>query len=364
MVVVGVMVVINKVSGPSSEEVKIGVVLPLTGTSADNGENMKRGLDLALKEINDNSRTEHKVKLIYENSEYKSDKAVAAANKLISLDGVKFIIGDYGSSQTLAIAPIAEKSRVILITPSSQADGITEAGDYVFRTSTSAKQEAKLFSQYVFDKIGNTELGILALNTDYGVSYIKEYSSNLQSLGGAVGLVQKYETTDNDFRQFLLKFKEVATKDILLIGNRKSNGLILKTAKELKMPFTFFGTSPTEGEELIKVAGAAADGLIYPYPFDDSATSSAVLAYQEKYQAAYDGKKGEMISSSSYDALKILSQCFESVGSNVEAVKKCLYDTKNYDGASGLITFDSNGDVSKPFILKVVKDGQFVKLEQ
>lgn len=344
-------------------EVKVGVILPLTGTSADNGENMRRGLELAVEEINSNTKTNHPITLIYENSEYKSDKSVAAINKLISLDKTKFIIGEYGSSQTLSITPIAEQNKVILITPASQADKISQAGDYIFRTQISADQEAKIFSEYLYKKIGQEKIGILALNSDYGISYIDDFSKHFADLGGSVGLVQKYEAQDINFRTLLLKTKEAGDKNLLLIANRKTAGIILKTAKELNLPLIFFATSVVEGDELIKIAGPAAEGLIYPYPFDADFDSKSVSDYQEKYKSKFSSGS-EMISANSYDTLKILSWCLEKVGAEVEAVKQCLYNTQNYGGASGTISFDKNGDVTKNLFIKTVKNGQFVKLEE
>jgi len=365
LVVIGILIVAGRqFSSPvNTGQIKVGVLLPLTGTSADNGENMKRGLDIAAKEINDDPNTKYPIQLIYEDSQYKSDVAVSAATKLISLDKVKFIVGDYGSSQTIAVAPIAEKNKVILISPTSQTDKITTVGDYIFRTQISAKQEAEFFSKYLFNKIGNGKIDILAMNVDYGVSYIDAYVTFMKGLGGNTGLSQKYEANESDFRQVLLKIKDDGAKYVILVGTRKSNGLILKTAQELNISLTFFATSPTEGEELLTVAGSSAEGLIYPYPFDETSTSTSQLAYQEKYQVLY-GTKSEMVSANSYDALKVLSRCFEIVGIDNEKVKNCLYDTKDYHGASGTLTFDQNGDVSKPFIIKTVKDGKFVVLEQ
>ena len=111
------------------------------------------------------------------------------------------------------------------------------------------------------------------------------------------------------------------------------------------------------------MAGPLADGLLYPYPFDDESDISSQKSFQDKYIEEY-GEKSEMLSANGFDSLMLLSSCFEKVGNNVEKVKSCLYSIKNYQGASGVLSFDENGDVSKPFILKTVKNGQFVKYEE
>lgn len=345
------------------EPIKIGIIMPFTGNSAESGENARRGLLIAKDDINNSTATKYKIDLIFEDSQYKSDISVAAAQKLITVDGVKYIIGDHGSSQTLALAPIVEQNKVVLISPSSQADNITNAGDYVFRTQINTKQESKYFADYLINKIGKEKIDILTLNTDYGISYIDDFSKDIKELGGSVGLVQKYDSDESDFKTYLLKIKNGKSGYVLLIGTRKSNGLILNQAGEIKLNTKFFASSATEDRVLIQTAGVKAEGLIYPYPFDNNSTSTKQVSYQDKYYNQYK-EKSEMISANSYDALRILSDCFEKVGIDVEKVKNCLYDIKNYSGASGILTFDKNGDVSKPFIIKTVKNSQFVKLEQ
>ncbi len=344
------------------EIIKVGVILPLTEASADAAEYVKNGIDIAVEEINNNSDKKYKISLIIEDSQYKGEKAASAAQKLINIDNVNYIIGAYGSSQTLAVAPIAEANKVILISPGSQSGKITTAGDYIFRTQINTTQDAEFFAKTVFEKVGNEKLSILSINTDYGVSYINNFSEVYTKLGGNIGFVEKMDVKNTDFRTSLLKIKEENTKGVLLLGNRQFNGLVLKQAAELGLNLSFFASSVTEGRELIEVAGEAAEGLIYPYPFDAESSVKSQQSFQSKYQDKY-GQKSEMLSANGYDTLMLLSHCFEKIGDDVEGVKSCIYSVENYQGASGILSFDESGDVSKPFILKTVKDGEFVKYE-
>jgi len=363
VVVGGIWYGVSKNQTPAEKSpIKVGVILPLTGTSADAAEYAKKGLSLALKEINSDN-TKNKIELVFEDSQYKNDAAVTAVNKLISFDGVKYIIGDYGSSQTLAIAPIAEQNKIILITPTSQASGITKAGDYVFRTQINTADEAKYFADFLVGKIGSDRLSIIAINTDYGADYINDFSTAFKEKGGNLGIIQKIESTASDFRTEILKSQNDNAKHILLITNRKIGGQIIKQASELKTQFNFFATSPIEGNELIQIAGAAADGLIYPYPFNSNSADDYQQQFQNKYANEYGGIKAEMVAANAYDTLMILNKCFNNVGIDTESVKNCLYNTQNYSGASGLISFDKNGDVQKPLIIKAIKNGQFTEVK-
>ena len=133
------------------ETVKIGSVLPLTGPSSDLGQYTREGLLLGLEEINANPALKYNYELIFEDSTYNPTVGVTAINKLISIDGVKYVIGAQGSSVTLAIAPVAERNKVILITPSSQSDKISQAGDFIFRTQVNTAQDARFVSNYLIE---------------------------------------------------------------------------------------------------------------------------------------------------------------------------------------------------------------------
>ena len=362
LAIIGILVLMGNSSTPQSDKaVKIGVVAPLTGSNAEAGMFFKNGLTLAEEEINKNSKV--KVSLIYEDSQYKPEVSVTAIKKLVEVNKVNYVIGESGSSQTLAMAPIAEKNKVVLITPVSQASKLTDAGDYIFRTQINVSQEVNFFAPKLFQILGKDKVDIMALNTDYGIDFVDKFSLAYENLGGNLGVKEKFKNEDTDFRTILTKIKNDKPAAILIVGTRKLDGLIMKQAKDLSISARFFASSPIESKEFIETAGLAAEGVIYPYPFDDTSIDSTQKAFQEIYKSKYE-VKSEMIAANSYDALMLLSICLDKVGNNSELVKNCLYSIKDYQGASGQLTFDSSGDVTKHFILKAVKNGQFIKLEE
>ena len=116
----------------------VGVAFPLSGTYKGHGENMKKGVELAVEEINGSSLlggTE--LRLVFKDTEGTPDGAVSAFRKLIDEDAVRAIIGPWSSSSTKETAPVANESKVVAISPTSSAspDGITAPGDFIFRAS-------------------------------------------------------------------------------------------------------------------------------------------------------------------------------------------------------------------------------------
>lgn len=110
------------------EEIKIGAILPLTGDGAKYGEEAKNGIELALEELKDS-----KIKVFYEDDQGTSSGAVNAFNKLVASVKAPVIIGPMYSSTALAVAPLAEKNKVVILSPSASSPELTKAGDYFFR---------------------------------------------------------------------------------------------------------------------------------------------------------------------------------------------------------------------------------------
>ncbi|MDI6721207.1 MAG: ABC transporter substrate-binding protein [Candidatus Aenigmarchaeota archaeon] len=121
------------------------------------------------------------------------------------------------------------------------------------------------------------------------------------------------------------------------------------------------GPVTMESPELIAQAGSSAEGIIYSaFKFDINDPS--VMAFQEKYKARYNKTLG-FRTAVSYDATIIIASLLKKCGEDVECVKKGLYETKDYSGMSGLTSFDENGDVIKPLVIKTVRNGEFVEYE-
>lgn len=363
-VIVVIVVLIIIFGGEKKKEgvIRVGILEPLTGIRAEAGKYYQKGLDLALPEINNDSGKKYQLELIYEDTQYDPKVGLTAFNKLKEFDNVKYVIGAHGSSVALTVAKVAEESKIILITAGSQSSAISEAGDYIFRTQINTAQEAPFLAKFLKQVAGDRPIHVLGLNTDYTVAYMNNLAPALEKEGGKLGLVEKFDPKEADYRTHLLKAKGAGAEYILLLAVPNQAGQILKQAKELGIKATFIGSSPIEGEDLLEIGGEAAEDLLYIYPYDDASDITSMKTYRKKYMAEYN-EKPEMLSANIYDTLHILSLCFEKASDNVDGVKDCLYGVKDYKGASGILSFDENGDIVKPFIMKTVKNGEFVPLE-
>lgn len=170
--------VLAEEEGPTAEPIRVGVVFPLSGAGAFWGQNSMQSLRLL------EESAKGQIEFIVEDDACDPQRAVSAYRKLVARDQVRVIIGAICSSCTLAIAPLAQKESILLITPCSEADAISEVGDFVFRLWTPNGEQARVTARYLFSKRKLKRVAVLSILNDYGVTLSEAFASEYEELGG------------------------------------------------------------------------------------------------------------------------------------------------------------------------------------
>lgn len=343
------------------ETIKIGVIGVMTGFGAYYGNQELKGLELAKEEINSAGGINgKKIELVIEDSAASPNKAVSAIKKLISIDKVKYVIGDSWVSTTAAIVPITNNNKVILISPLALLDELSE-DDYFFRTIPNTKDFMKPLAEYAYKNMGARKVGIIQQQTSYGVEHTRDFTHYFEKLGGKVVGVEPVQITQKDVQTELLKLKSKNPDTILnLHASSATLGMVMKKAKELGIETKWIASFGAENAPLIKEYSDSAEGLVYPYPYNPNSNKLGAKKFVIDYLKKH-GEMPDMSSANSYDCLKLLAEAIEK-GDSPETVKKHLLTIKDYQGGSGTISFDKNGDAKKQIFLKTIKDGKFVKI--
>ena len=343
----------------SNEPIKIGAILPLTGDFATYGEGMKNAIDLAI----ENSGLKDRIQLIIEDDKGCAvTEDVSIAQKLININKTKEIIGSTCSSAFLSVLPITEQSKIILITPAATSKSITGAGNYIFRTCASDAAKSIAVAKFAYNKNYRKAALLYDIGNDAFIQQRDDVRGEFTGLGGQISIEESFKSGDTDFRSQLTKIKN-SNIDVVFIGTfPKEGGLILKQARELKISLPFISSETDVGvKDVIDIAGEAAEGLIFP--FATTPTNKEYTDFVNLYNNKF-GKQPPAYASESYDATMLLIKAVVESDGTSESIKDELQKIgQNYYGASGIITFDKNGDVQKPMIIKTIKNGQFVPYE-
>lgn len=350
---------------PADSYRTLGMSLALTGPNASIGERVKNGAMLALDQYNSLHSDSENMNAIIEDDQSDAKSAVSAFKKLVDVDKVSAAIGFLRSDQTLAIAELANTSKVVALSPTAGADEVTTAGDYIFRNIETGEAHGKGAAEFLQTKNVNTAY-ILIGNAANAKTYSAHFKTNAEKAGIEIKGESSYEAKQTDYRTQALKVV-AAHPEALYIGvtTAPDAGLIVKQLRTLGFKGIVMMSVAADGKEFFDAVGSnAGETYVTGSPL---AASAAGQAFISRYKELY-GKTPDGFAANGYDAMNILiiavDACQkEGAISDRAAMRTCikdnLYKVKGYDGAGGITTFDSNGDVIKEIQVKKAVNGAF-----
>ncbi|MFA6064643.1 MAG: ABC transporter substrate-binding protein [archaeon] len=336
------------------DEIVVGGIGIFSGEMAVYGDYMRQGVLMALDEINANGGVKgKKVKVIFEDDVGDPKKAVTVAEKLISVDKVKYLIHFSGSGSALAVSPLAEANKVPMVIGVASNSKIKYAGDYTFRTAAADSQQAKQWVNLAKEKYSKP--AVLFVNNSWSVgvkdAFIEYYSKNVFSESMPEGA--------SDVRAQLYKLKEYSPDVLFLlcyIGDCISS---IKQMNELDLDVPVVAGDVFVNKQVLEGVGTSAEGFLATKPADGSGKEWE--SFKQKFNARY-GKDPDILDAEAYDMMYTLYYALNSSDFSSEGVKNALYSV-NFLGPSGSNSFDSFGEVDKAFEFVQVKGSKFVPYE-
>jgi branched-chain amino acid transport system substrate-binding protein len=283
-----------------------------------------------------------------------------AFRKLVDIHKVPVVLGPMGSSPAMVCAPIAKEKKVVEFSPTAATPLYTNTGDYTFRNRASADSEVKVMADIAYNNLNLRRIAILYINNDVGIGFHPVFAKRFKHRGGEIVASESFDQGSTDMRSQLIKVSSLNPDGIYLIGHVTESGYVLKQAKELGIKTRFIGHLALEGPDLLKIAGDAADGVIYTATgYDPHSSDPKVRDFERKYKSRFN-KNGDVFAATAYDAVYILKRAIEEGGYNADGIKHALYRIRDFPGVTGSTTFDKNGDVIKPVMVKMIKDQKFI----
>jgi len=359
----------DKAEADGDGPIKLGVFQPLTGANAAGGKLEVEGIELA-----NELRPEvlgRKVELVI--ADNKSDKAEAtnAAARLIEKDKVSAIMGSWGSSLSIAAGDVVRNNKVPAVGCSCTNPQVTAGNDYYFRVAFIDTFQGKIMANYAAKNLNAKKIAIVQeVSNDYSTGLAKFFADNFVELTGdpdAIVTTVNYNTGDQDFRGQLTTVKDANPDAIFAPGNFTESALLIKQARELGIDVPFLGCDTWETPEFIQVGGKDVEGAVMSTFFDDKSTnlSEAGKTFVNAYKEKYPDREISAVTALGFDSYNVILDAIERAGSaDPQAIRDALEQTKDFDGATGVINFDENGDADKnEAIIKTVQDGKFVFMD-
>lgn len=333
------------------EVMKIGVITPLTGEVASWGEIQKDATNLAIEKINKTGGINNKkVKVIFEDSKASPKEGVAAFKKLYEADNVDIVVGVPASNVTLAIAPVANKMKKVLLTSGSTATEVGNAGPYIFRIMPSDEEQALVMSKWAF-KLGYKKIAIIYVENSWGTGLLIKFEENYSKLGGEITAIESTKQDASDFRTQLLNIKNSKPDAIYAPLYTRNAGLMIRQAREMGIDLQILGADVYNTPDLIASGGEAVNGVLYTQ--FSQGENVLFKEFEKEYELKYN-KKPETYAGYCYDVIFI---ALEALKGN-EDIRKELLNINEFRGVTGLTSFNGKTSATgKTFEKWTVKNG-------
>lgn len=344
-------------------EVRVGVVAPITGQAAIAGKYIKNGVDLAVKEFAPDGTITIQGKkvpfaVIIEDNENKPEVTVNAFRKLIDQNEVLAIVGPDASTVALAGAPVAQATQVPTIATFATNPKVTQVGDYIFRACFIDPFQGKVMAKYAYDNLGKRKAAILYNNgNDFSKGLTEFFTKEFTALGGKIVMTEAYG--GSDIRDFNAQLNNIKASDaeILYIPNEYySTGLQMNQARRAGITIPLLGGDGWDTPDIVKVAAGAEEGASYTAAFSHESTLPEAKKFTEAYMAAY-GQNPNSNAVLAYEAMAIVINALQ----NAKTLKGP--DLRNAIAAtrmtlpSGVIQFDEQRNPQKAAVVLQYKEG-------
>jgi branched-chain amino acid transport system substrate-binding protein len=358
LTLVWILVLNNNPTGSAisnDEPIKIGIIGHFSGEYAYYTIPLRNAVELAIKETNDAGGIDgRKLVLVVEDDAMDSTKAATGMNKLVSVDNVDYIISAQGSGATSVITPIANDNKRILMITLGSAPGLTTDKDYVFRSCPSDVYQASKMVDYLNGNLKPKTIAGIYRNDAYGIGI-----KNIVESGVSAKVVasELYTLSDSDFRTQLTKIKQANPEVLVIAGAKNDYPLMIKQIRESGISATILTSETFYDQEVLDNIGIKnSEGIYTLFQKDPTDYLNFKASYIEQF-----GEEPSAYSMYAYDGMMSLAKSIEG-SKNVSEVRANLLKL-SFNGASGVVGFDSQGDrTGAEYTVYKVIDGEFVKI--
>ena len=343
--------------------IKIAVAAPMTGDNAEYGIGFANAAKLMAKQWNDKGGVKvgdetYTVEVVEYDDKSDNDEAQVVAETIVSDPDIWGVIGHFTSGVCMATAPTYQDYDYINISPSSSQADYSLIGDFIFRNNTVIKVETYTGAEIAVKDLGGKAIGILSIDTEWGQTTAEIMKGNIEAVGGNFALQQEVSADAVDFATEITNFKDAGVDVVMVAGMYGTLAPFAVACKNSDYDVRLVGCSNAYTDNLISIAGDAAEGICAPVSFFAGNPDEKIQEYVKAYTDRY-GTAPSALTTQAYDSVGILLEAIERAGKlDREAIKNEMYNTE-YEGMSGYTTFDEIGDAQKVFTKIMVKDGAF-----
>jgi branched-chain amino acid transport system substrate-binding protein len=346
------------------DTILIGHAGSLTGDEATFGDSTDKGIRLAVDEQNAKGGVKGKRLAVKTyDTQGKPEEAAIVSTRLVVEDKVQVLLGEVASSRSLAMAPIADKYQVPMVSPSSTNPKVTKDGEktrpYVFRVCFIDPFQGMVMAKFGRETLKLEKVAVLRdVKNAYSVGLADVFLTKFKELGGAIVDDQSYKAGDQDFKAQLTAIKGKKPQAIYVPGYYTDVALIGRQARELGLTVPLMGGDGWDSAKLFEISRGALEGSYFSNHYSPDDPEPRIQDFVKAYQARYGGVP-DGLAATGYDAARIAMDAMgRATDLSGPAIRDALAATRDFPGATGLITINADHNAQKPLaVLKIEGNG-------
>ncbi|MCP4718760.1 MAG: ABC transporter substrate-binding protein [Desulfobacteraceae bacterium] len=344
------------------ETIKIASIYGKTGDAAGLYDFYLAGIRFAVEKINkQGGMLGKKIKLIELDNKSTALGSKSAAKKAAN-KGVTAVIGSAWSAHSIAMAKVLQKAKTPMISTASTNPQVTLLGDYIFRVCFIDPFQGAVMANFTINDL-KAKKAVVLINTGnkYSLGLARVFADKYKQLGGRILWEGKYLSEATDFSKILDKVKQLEPDVIFLPGQIRDSAFLIKQARRKGLQTPFLGGDGWD-KKMYEYAGDTLDGSFYSNHWhremDFQKSRLFVKAYQDRY-----GKQDNFSAAIplGYDAVMVLAEAVSRANSlDPGQIRDALAATENFQGTTGTISLDHNGDPIKSAVILKFDKGSVI----
>ncbi|XGQ70419.1 ABC transporter substrate-binding protein [Campylobacter hepaticus] len=343
----------------NAAELKIGLVLPLSGSTAAYGQSALEGIKIA-NSMQSTLNNGDKVSFVIIDTKGDKLESLSGASRLVSQDKVIGLIGEMVTANTLQVMRVAEDNKIPLIAPAATGDKLLDKKSYSSRVCFMDSFQGSSLAKYVFSKLQYKSAVIVAdQSTDYSLGLTKAFEKEFKSQGGKILKTLRINSGDKDFKAIIAQVKGLNPDFIFLPLYYSEASLFARQARLAGLNTPMGSADGVADQSFINLSADASEGYIFTDSFDyNNPTTQLGKDFIAVYEKMKGTKELPAFSAMGADAYFVMFNAMNACINNLtsECVNDKIHQTKDYEGVSGIISIDENGNAIRSVVIKEIKN--------
>lgn len=353
----------------AGEPYKVGAVFATTGPAASLGEPERDTVMMMQEQINRAGGINgHPLEMIVYDTAGDETKCVMAVKRLIERDKVLAIVGPSRTGTSLAIIETIQRARIPLVSCAAGIQIVEPVKEWVFKTPQSDLLAVRKILGFLKAN-GIRRVAIMSVSNAFGESGKNELKKQLPPAGIQIVAEETYGDRDTDVTPQLIRIKAKSPDAIIGWGTSVGAAVLTKNARQLRLNSRLILSHGVANETYLKLAGEAAEGVVFPAGkllvagslSKDDPQRAVLMKYAQDFQRTYD-RSADTFGGHAWDAVSLVVQALRKVGPDRAKIRSEIENTRNFVGIGGVFNFspeEHNGLTEEAFVMVKVVNGRW-----